>query len=104
MDIALSIIATIGYLAGGMIIATIFWFGVMWWVSTGDRKREANTVARRCTPEAIHEACVEMTKKERRKLAKKRFKNMRDAKKIAQRWHHDAEAQRWLDEHPNEVA
>ena len=95
MNIVLSIILPIIYVSAALIGTVLFWFCLMWLVSRSERK----PIKKHRTPEEI-EAFVEMSKRERRRIAKERLKLHRQSKKIP-RWMRDKEAERWLDENPD---
>jgi hypothetical protein len=98
MEVIISVIKTIAYVCASIALTVSFWLGLMWLVSRDERKPENIKVYQ--TPEEI-EAYVEMSRKERRRLAKARLKATKRAKK---HWFHDEDAQRYIDEHPDEVA
>ena len=97
MEIVITILKTIGYILGASILTISFWFGLMWLVSR--HEREPENIKKYHTPEEI-EVYIEMSRKERRALAKARLKAYRKSKE----WFHDEEAQRWIDENEKESA
>lgn len=95
LDAIWSFILVVLIVACWVVGTVLFWLVFMWVISK--YSSEPAPEVKHMTPEE-HEAYVEMTKKERRREAKKRLKNIKSAK----RWFHDDEAAKWLEEHPDE--